>query len=191
MEEDGNDTQNFNEICDQMLENLKHAPLFKKLDPFYFDINDDSFKISQGEITGISSIYRHGDVCISTDQENNPHGSLGFGLKNLKYKGKHQVRCAIWLKGEAKIRLSEIKVKIEFSIRNGSASIESLRIIELGNYKMEELSGFTPVLNRLLKGVLNITANILKASIMKRMEKELVKHGNTAIKKLPLPLSKL
>lgn len=62
---------NANDYVDEVLNNLRKEPwILSKLDPLDIpDVNEDNFEIKNGQIKGLSSLYRHGNCTLDYNGE--------------------------------------------------------------------------------------------------------------------------
>lgn len=93
---------NANEYIDEVLHNLRHEPwILKKLEPLDIpDVEEESFQIRNGQIKGLSSLYRHGDCTLAYDGDI-VNVTVEVAVKDVVVDCKYRAKALFfWVKGK-------------------------------------------------------------------------------------------
>ncbi|CAL1261635.1 unnamed protein product [Larinioides sclopetarius] len=180
---------NANEYVDEVLNNLKNEPwVVSKIDPLDIpEVNDKNFEIKDGKITGLSTLYRHGDCTLDYDGEV-VKVSAQIAVKDVNIHVQYAAKALFfWIKGHADVQVDDLAVRMDISGRDGKATLESFKVIELGKYKIKKITGLSVVLNWLYKLIANAVAKSSRKKIIMAMEEGVAKAVGDLLEKYQLP----
>lgn len=84
------------------MHNLRHEPwILKKLEPLDIpDVEEESFQIRNGQIKGLSSLYRHGD-CTLAYENDIVNVTVEVAVKDVVVDCKYRAKALFfWVKGK-------------------------------------------------------------------------------------------
>ncbi|KAF8785934.1 uncharacterized protein LOC129958752 [Argiope bruennichi] len=180
---------NANEYVDEVLNNLRNEPwVVSKIDPLDIpEVNDKNFEIKDGQITGLSTLYRHGDCTLDYDGEI-VKVTAQIAVRDVNIHVKYAAKALFfWIKGHADVRVDDLAVRMDLSGRDGKATLESFKVIYLGKYKIKKITGLSVVLNWLYKLIANAVAKSSRKKIIMAMEEGVAKAVGDLLEKYQLP----
>ncbi|GBM16291.1 hypothetical protein AVEN_194035-1 [Araneus ventricosus] len=180
---------NANEYVDEVLNNLRNEPwVVSKIDPLDIpEVNDKNFEIKDGKITGLSTLYRHGDCTLDYDGEV-VKVSAQIAVRDVNIHVKYAAKALFfWIKGHADVQVDDLGVRMDISGRDGKATLESFKVTFLGKYKIKKITGLSVVLNWLYKLIANAVAKNSRKKIIMAMEEGVAKAVGDLLEKYQLP----
>ena len=183
------DVGNANVYIDEVLNNLRNEPwVLSKLDPIDIpDVNEKNFQISNGQIRGLGSLYRHGDCTLAYDGER-VNVSVEVAVRDVTIDVKYRAKALFfWIKGHANLVVEHLAVKMDISGKDGKANLDSFKVVHLGDYKVKKITGMSVILNWLLKLIANSVAKKSRGKIIDAMENGVAKVATELLDKYQLP----
>ncbi|KAG8198035.1 hypothetical protein JTE90_001870 [Oedothorax gibbosus] len=180
---------NANDYVDEVLNNLRKEPwILSKIEPLDIpDVNEKSFEIKNGQIKGLSSLYRHGDCTLDYDGEI-VKVSAQVAVRDVEVDLKYAAKALFfWIKGHATVKVEQLAVRMDLSGKDGKANLDSFKVIHLGEYKIKKITGMSVVLNWLLKLIANAVAKNSRAKIIDAMENGVATAVGDLLNKYQLP----
>lgn len=186
---EADDVGNANEYIDEVLNNLRHEPwILNKLDPLDIpDVEEENFQIKQGQIKGLSSLYRHGDCSLAYDGEI-VNVTVEVAVRDVTVDVKYRAKALFfWIKGHATVAVEHLAVRMIVIGKEGKAKLDSFKVIHLGDYKIKKITGMSVVLNWLLKLIANAVAKKSRGKIIDAMENGVATAVGGLLEKYQLP----
>ncbi|XP_021004218.2 uncharacterized protein [Parasteatoda tepidariorum] len=154
---------NANKYVDKALKKLR-----REFEPFKIpDVEEKNFEIHKGRVTGLSSLYRHGD-CTLDYEDGGILMTIEVAVRNVAINVQYAKKILFfWIKGHAMISVDNCAVKMKISTKNSESSCQ---VINLGKYELKRLTGMSVLLNWLVKLVVNVVARNSRKIIIRALE---------------------
>jgi len=171
------------------LNNLRNeSSILSKIEPLVIpDVKEKNFEVTQGTVTGLSSLYRHGD-CGLDYVDDVIKVTAEVAVKDVVVDVKYAAKALfVWIKGHATLQVDDLAVKMVVSMVDGKAKVDSFTVVHLGKYKVKKITGMSVVLNWLLKLIVNAVAKNSRQKIINALEDGVAKAVNEQLSKFDLP----
>lgn len=166
------DVGNANDYVDEVLGNFRNEPsMVSKVDPLEIpEVSEKKFKLKGGTVRGLSSLYRHGD-CTLQYEDNTVKVECTVAVRDVVAVARYAAKALFfWIKGNVEARLEKIALNLQLSSTKGNVRLDSLKVAELGKYKIKKITGMSGVLNWLLKLIANGIAKKSRGKIIHAIE---------------------
>ncbi|XP_054708970.1 uncharacterized protein LOC129218676 [Uloborus diversus] len=180
---------NANAYVDEVLENLRNEPwILSQLDPLDIpEVDEKNFRLENGQVKGLSSLYRHGNCTLAYNGEI-VNVSAQVAVRDVIVEVKYAAKALFfWIKGHATVSVEDLAVRMDISGKDGRAKLDSFKVIHLGEYKIKKITGVSVVLNWLLKLIANGVAKKSRGKIIDAMENGVSKAVSDLLDKFQLP----
>lgn len=188
-----NDIGNLNEYIDHLLENFKNdGKTMKQIEPLPIpDYDDEKFKTSNGYVYGLSSLKRVGDCTIFYANDSmSIEGHLG--VENVHIDVNYKAKALFfWIKGTIEGKVDSLNVRLVLNGTNGVMTLDSFKVVHLGDLKLTKATGLSVVFNWLLRLILNNIAQKSRGLIISNLENLASQFIRENISHLKFPLNTL
>ncbi|XP_076331688.1 uncharacterized protein LOC143236902 isoform X2 [Tachypleus tridentatus] len=179
-------TANMDAYVDSVLQNAKH----QIPDPIPLHNVDKTVHLRDGEVRGLSSLYRSGNSYISCNKDSVAI-QISLGLRDLKghYRWKKKI-AFIRLSGHIFIKVTNFQatIKISQNLSKPKPRLDSFEITRLSGIKIQ-ITGLGP-LSYLLSSLSTLVASIFRKKIADAAEGPIRNAIRSALKKVKPVLPK-
>lgn len=170
--EENDAVESLNDHIDDVLRNLrKDASLKSKFDSIKIpNMSTANLQLSDIRVRGLSSLYRHGD-CVLSGSEHALKITGEVGVRDISVTANYKSKVLFfWISGDVYAELDQVAIRFQLFAKETKLHLDSLKVIHLGNYRIKKITGFSILLNWLVKIILNTFSSLVRWRIIEVVE---------------------